>query len=91
MSPISFFLFNSCVQAIQDARDTREVYRVARLAYDKADRSVNDAKKGKKSNVEALEKDREAALARYQELAEIMKSKVMMLHQVSSAESLDNN
>ncbi len=69
------------VKAIADARETREVYRIARLAFDKAERSLNDAKKGKKSNVDVLQKDRDAAFGRYQELAQVMKSKVMLLHQ----------
>jgi hypothetical protein len=74
------------VIAIQDARETREVYRVARLAFDKAERTLNDAKKAKKANTEVLEVEREAAHKRYLELAEIMKSKVMMLHQVRGEE-----
>ncbi len=68
------------VKAIQDARDTRETYRMARLAYDSSERAAQEAARSGK-NVEAANAERDRMLARYRELAEAVKTKVMLLHQ----------
>lgn len=68
------------VKAIQDARETKESYRQSRLAYDGAARAMIEATKSAKG-VEAAEAAEAAALARYQKLAEALKTKVMLLHQ----------
>lgn len=72
--------FQVQLKALEDTRATKETYRIARLALDGAQRVLADAAKSGK-NVEAAEAARDAALARYKDVAEALKTKVMLLHQ----------
>ena len=65
---------DSQMKTLQDARDTQELYRQARLGYDGALRYLTEVeKKADQVNMEAATKARDAALARYQEMADRLK------------------
>ena len=76
-------LRSSCevqTKAVQDARSTREQYRQARLRFDSAKRLLQEATDSRRPT-EQLEVDKQVLWEKYQEQADALKTKVMLLHQ----------